>query len=241
MIENYDIQIKNLNYGILKDINLYVPYRSKVGIVGKTGAGKTTLLNLLMKIYLPPRGTIFLGNKDILEIPDPEYKVLVGGVLQENFFFSTTIRENLQIPFFDFLDGLDEQKILKALDFSSFDINEFPRKLEEIVGEKGVKLSGGQKERLALARSILKEPKILVLDDSFANVDINTEREIQKNLIESDMTVILASHRVIFMRDYDMIICIEDGKITEIDTPENLLSKDSVFRRFYEAIADWIG
>lgn len=236
-LKNYDLEIRNLSFGILKNVNLYIPFGKKVGIVGKTGSGKTTLLNLLLKIYLPPPRTIFLSGTDILDLPDDFYKSVVGGVLQENFFFSMTIRENLQIAL---KNGSDEEEILKALRFSSFDINEFPRKLDEVVGEKGVRLSGGQKERLALARAVLKKPKILVLDDPFANVDINTERDIQRSLLSSDMTVILASHRVLFMKDYDIIVCIDDGKIVDVDTPENLLSRDSIFKTFYDLMSDWI-
>lgn len=232
-----DLEIRHLSYGVLKDLSFYIPHGAKVGIVGRTGAGKSTLLNLIMKIYLPPSSTIFLDGVDILEIPDIEYKKLVGGVLQENFFFSASIRENLLVA--DEINN-GESKLLDALICSSFNVDEFPGKLEEIIGERGIRLSGGQKERLALARAILKNPKILVLDDAFANVDVKTEMGIQQGLIKLDATVILASHRVLFMKDYDMIFCLEDGRLVESGTPGELLSKSSLFKRFYDFVSDWI-
>lgn len=231
----YDLEIRGLSYGVLKDISIYIPYGAKVGIVGRTGSGKSTLLNLIMKVYIPPPSKIFLGGVDILDIPNDEYKKLIGGVLQENFFFSATIKENLLIASND-----GESEILKALRSSEFDINEFPNKLDEIIGERGLKLSGGQRERLALARAILKNPKILVLDDAFANVDVKTEKKIQQSLLDFKFTIILASHRVLFMKDYDMIFCLEDGRVVESGSPGDLLSKSSMFKRFYDFVADWI-
>ncbi|GBD03778.1 putative multidrug resistance ABC transporter ATP-binding/permease protein YheI [bacterium HR19] len=227
--ENYDIQIKNLSYGILKDINLYIPFGSKVIIEGKTGSGKTTLLNLILRLYEPPKNTIFLGGKDILSIPILEYKSKISAVLQENFFFSTTIRENIKIGkdillYYDgkYENGLEDNEIKRYLEISNFRIEDFPNGLDEIVGEKGVRLSGGQKERLALARALIKKPKILILDDAFANVDVLTERRIINSLFkyieenDNEMTVLFATHRTANIDKFNISLTMENGRIKEI-------------------------
>jgi|GEM_PF-964810 ATP-binding cassette subfamily B protein len=227
--ENYDIQIKNLSYGILKDVNLYIPFGSKVIIKGKTGSGKTTLLNLILRLYDPPENTIFLGGKDILAIPLFEYKSKISAVLQENFFFSTTIRENIKIGkdilvYYGVEDGnsSEEEEIKKYLEISNFRAEDFPNGLDEIVGEKGTKLSGGQKERLALARALIKKPKILILDDAFANVDVLTERRIISSLFKyiegsgNEMTVLFATHRTANTDKFNISLTMENGKIKEL-------------------------
>lgn len=246
LIERYDITVRELSFGNLKEINLHIPEGKKVGVIGRTGSGKSTLLNLLMKVHVPPPGKIFLGGIDILEIPDPVFKRIVGGVLQENFFFSMSIRDNLRIALNKFgreevASSESDEEILRVLEFSELDVNEFVGKIDEIVGERGTRLSGGQKARLALARAIIKKPKILVLDDPFASLDMRTEKKIQEKILATDSTVILASHRVTFMKSYDIIICIEDGRIVDVDTPQNLLARDSMFRRFHTLMSDWIG
>jgi ATP-binding cassette subfamily B protein len=251
---SYDIQIKNLNYGILKNIQLQIPEGTKIGIVGKTGSGKTTLLQLIMKLYIPPEGTIFIGGEDICKKPTYEIRKIISAVFQENFFFSGTIKENVILGKGDFLlDELSldknengkeyydvnlEREIEKYLKIANFDYSSFPKEIEEIIGEKGIKLSGGQKERLALARALIKNPKILILDDAFANIDTKTEEEILKSLLriveEKNMTLIFATHRVKNLINFDMILELEKGYIINLDSPSNLLKKEgSIFSSFY--------
>ncbi len=259
----YDIEIKRLNYGILKDINLKIPEGQKIGIVGKTGSGKTTLLQLIMKLYIPPKGTIFIGGEDICEKSTYEIRKIVSAVFQENFFFSGTIKENVILGKGDFptleVNGeydekeyqsgtetkIDVDEIKKEVEMylkiANFDFLSFPKGIEEIIGEKGVKLSGGQKERLALARALIKNPKILILDDAFANIDTKTEEEIIKSLLkfveEKNMTLIFATHRVknLLNFNFDTILEIDRGQIINLDTPSNLLKKkNSIFSSFYK-------
>ncbi len=259
----YDIEIKRLNYGILKDINLKIPEGQKIGIVGKTGSGKTTLLQLIMKLYIPPKGTIFIGGEDICEKSTYEIRKIVSAVFQENFFFSGTIKENVILGKGDFptleVNGeydekeyqsgtetkIDVDEIKKEVEMylkiANFDFLSFPKGIEEIIGEKGIKLSGGQKERLALARALIKNPKILILDDAFANIDTKTEEEIIKSLLkfveEKNMTLIFATHRVknLLNFNFDTILEIDRGQIINLDTPSNLLKKkNSIFSSFYK-------
>jgi ATP-binding cassette subfamily B protein len=259
----YDIEIKKLNYGILKDINLKIPEGKKIGIVGKTGSGKTTLLQLIMKLYIPPEDAIFIGGEDICKKSTYEIRKIVSAVFQENFFFSGTIKENVILGKGDFpalemngkwyYDGNgyyngneakeDENEIKKEVEIylkiANFDFLSFPKGIEEIIGEKGIKLSGGQKERLALARALIKNPKILILDDAFANIDTKTEEEIIKSLFkfveEKNMTLIFATHRVKNLVSFDTILELDKGQIINIDTPSNLLkNKNSIFSNFYK-------
>jgi ATP-binding cassette subfamily B multidrug efflux pump len=259
----YDIEIKKLNYGILKDINLKIPEGKKIGIVGKTGSGKTTLLQLIMKLYIPPEEAIFIGGEDICKKSTYEIRKIVSAVFQENFFFSGTIKENVILGKGDFpalemngkwyYDGNgyyngneakeDENEIKKEVEMylkiANFDFLSFPKGIEEIIGEKGIKLSGGQKERLALARALIKNPKILILDDAFANIDTKTEEEIIKSLFkfveEKNMTLIFATHRVKNLVSFDTILELDKGQIINIDTPSNLLkNKNSIFSNFYK-------
>jgi ATP-binding cassette subfamily B protein len=259
----YDIEIKKLNYGILKDINLKIPEGKKIGIVGKTGSGKTTLLQLIMKLYIPPEEAIFIGGEDICKKSTYEIRKIVSAVFQENFFFSGTIKENVILGKGDFpalemngkwyYDGNgyyngneakeNENEIKKEVEMylkiANFDFLSFPKGIEEIIGEKGIKLSGGQKERLALARALIKNPKILILDDAFANIDTKTEEEIIKSLFkfveEKNMTLIFATHRVKNLVSFDTILELDKGQIINIDTPSNLLkNKNSIFSNFYK-------
>jgi ATP-binding cassette subfamily B multidrug efflux pump len=259
----YDIEIKKLNYGILKDINLKIPEGKKIGIVGKTGSGKTTLLQLIMKIYIPPEEAIFIGGEDICKKSTYEIRKILSAVFQENFFFSGTIKENVILGKGDFpalemngkwyYDGNgyyngneakeNENEIKKEVEMylkiANFDFLSFPKGIEEIIGEKGIKLSGGQKERLALARALIKNPKILILDDAFANIDTKTEEEIIKSLFkfveEKNMTLIFATHRVKNLVSFDTILELDKGQIINIDTPSNLLkNKNSIFSNFYK-------
>jgi ATP-binding cassette subfamily B protein len=259
----YDIEIKKLNYGILKDINLKIPEGKKIGIVGKTGSGKTTLLQLIMKLYIPPEEAIFIGGEDICKKSTYEIRKILSAVFQENFFFSGTIKENVILGKGDFpalemngkwyYDGngyyngneakKNENEIKKEVEMylkiANFDFLSFPKGIEEIIGEKGIKLSGGQKERLALARALIKNPKILILDDAFANIDTKTEEEIIKSLFkfveEKNMTLIFATHRVKNLVSFDTILELDKGQIINIDTPSNLLkNKNSIFSNFYK-------
>ena len=258
-LQRYSIEINELSYKYaLKNIKLSIPEGLKAGVIGETGSGKTTLLNLIARLYEPPKGKIFIGGKDITEIPLAELRDIISYVTQDKFFFSTTIKENTLV-------GLGDRKLVRIngaspelipnsssddlvmyfLKIAQFDPSEFPNGVYEVVGEKGVKLSGGQKDRVSLARGLIKIPKILLLDDPFANVDLKTEEKIMQNLMkfveENRITVVLATHRTLFLRDFDLIIALKKGEIVELGEPDELLRrKDSFFRRYYKAMSDWL-
>ncbi len=253
------IEINGLSYkGILKNIKLSISEGWKVGVIGETGSGKTMLLGLIARLYEPPKGKIFIGGKDITEIPLAELRDIISYVMQDKFFFSATIKENTLV-------GLGDRKLMRingaspelisssgsddlVMDFlriAQFDPSEFPNGIYEVVGERGVKLSGGQKDRISLARGLIKIPKILLLDDPFANVDLKTEEKIMRNLIrfveENRITVVLATHRILFLRDFDFIITLKKGEIVELGKPDELLRReDSFFRKYYKAMSDWL-
>ncbi|MGM0446345.1 MAG: ATP-binding cassette domain-containing protein, partial [Bacillota bacterium] len=159
----------------------------------------------------------------------------IGIVPQDNFLFSSTIGEN--IAFFD-PDNISEKEIKNAAKVTEVydNIMEFPNKFDTILGERGVTLSGGQKQRISMARAIIKKPKVLILDDSFSAVDTHTEEKILNNLkpIMEDRTVILVSHRISTIKNADMIYVLDDGKILERGTHEQLVENDKLYNDIYQ-------
>ncbi len=239
----YDIEVSNLNFGILKDINIYIPAGSKVCVIGKIGSGKTTLLHSIGGLYDIPENSVFIGGVDIKKFPKLKLYEIISFVFQENFFWSSTIKDNVLLGKGDSFfiqsgagNGVEDYEIIDALNFAKFDLESFP--LYEVIGEKGVKLSGGQKERLSLARAIIKKPKILILDDPFANIDVQTERKILLDLFdytkENNVTIIFATHRVTYLDSFDLVIFLEDGRVIEVGSPKELLFKDTKTRMVFE-------
>ncbi len=223
------IEIRNLNfrYGsggplVLKDLSLTIEPGSTVAIVGPTGAGKTTLLNLLVHLYPVQRGCIFVGGRDINDIHLDSLRRLFGFVPQEVFLFSDTIGSNIAFSRTDDEtppDGARDASIGRAAAAAAFDgeVDEFPDRYDTMLGERGINLSGGQKQRCGIARALLKNPAVLVIDDSLSAVDTETEEAILENLKEfgRDRTVIIVSHRISAVRHADRIMVLRDGKIEE--------------------------
>lgn len=209
------------------------------GIVGEVGAGKTTLVNLLLRLYEPPPGTIFIDGIDVREIPIEAIRRAFGYVAQDVFLFSDTVRENLRFGAENERHRTPqalEEASGKALLLSS--IEEFTHGFETRLGERGVRLSGGQRQRMALARALIRKPAVLVLDDAFSSVDTETEDGILKNL-RSDhaprRTTILISHRLSTLKGADTILYLERGRIVERGRHEDLLARKgkyaAMFRR----------
>ncbi len=226
---------------ILSDIDFTVKKGSSLGIVGFTGSGKSTLINLIPRIYDPTQGSLFVDGHDIREIDLKSLRSHMGFVTQEPFLFSKTIMENILFGkedlFKEYTDDEVTEKIIHASKLAGLhdEITGFSHGYQTIIGERGVTLSGGQKQRLAIARAVIANPSILIFDDSFSNVDTETEEVIINNIRKEfkKTTRILVSHRISTIKDSDLIIVLDDGKIAQMGTHESLVAKHGIYKRLY--------
>ena len=235
-----EIELRNLSFAypdsppVLKNINLKIPSGATVAIVGPTGCGKTTLVNLLARIYQAERGSLFVDGVDIHDIPLKTLRSNIGFIQQEPFLFSDLLKNNIAYG----IENASEVQIKEAAHAADLltQIEEFPDGLETFLGERGVTISGGQKQRTALARAILISPNILVLDDAFASVDTHTEDTILTHLkdIMADRTTILISHRISTVKSADLIVVLKDGEIVERGTHEELLEHGGIYANIHE-------
>ncbi|MCE2399891.1 ABC transporter ATP-binding protein [Candidatus Poribacteria bacterium] len=235
-----EIEFRNLNFSypdgqsVLKSINLKIKQGTTLAIVGGTGSGKSSLVNLIPRIRQAERGTIFIDGVDIQDIPLNVLRSNIGFVEQEPFLFSDYLRNNIAYG----VDTPNDEEIREAAHSADLlsQIEEFPDGLQTLLGERGITISGGQRQRSALARAIIIKPKILILDDAFANVDTQTEDTILSRLAEimKGRTTILISHRISTVKAADHIIVLNDGSIVESGTHEQLLEKNGIYAGIYE-------
>ncbi|WP_432402044.1 ABC transporter ATP-binding protein [Wukongibacter sp. M2B1] len=207
----------------LKDINILINQGESLGIIGRTGSGKTTMVNLLLRIYNVPNEKILLDGKDIMNIPLKTLRENIGYVPQDNFLFSDTIARN--IAFAD--SDMNMDQIIKYAEAASVhdNIQEFKEGYETVIGERGITLSGGQKQRVSIARALIKEAPILILDDAVSAVDTDTEEKILSSLKleRKNKTTIIIAHRISTIKDCDHIVFLDEGKIVEEGTHEELM------------------
>ena len=234
------IEVRGLSYTypdmdveVLKDISFSIPAASTLGIVGRTGSGKTTLVELLMRLYDPPSGAVFIDGIDVRERELGKVRGLFGYVPQETFLFALSIAEN--ISFGNQSIPIETVKHLAELAEIGSEIEGFKEGYETMVGERGVTLSGGQKQRIAIARALAVSPSILVLDDSLSAIDTETESAILAKLKEeiSGLTNILIAHRISTVQHADLILVLDDGKLVEKGTHQDLLEKNGYYAELY--------
>ena len=210
---------------IIKNISFVVPNGKKVAIVGPTGAGKSTISRLLFKFYEPKEGGIYINNNNINKISQESLREIIGVVPQDTVLFNDTIYYNIAYG----RTGATKEEVVSAA--KNADIHDFisilPDGYETIVGERGLKLSGGEKQRVAIARTILKNPKIFFFDEATSALDTSTEKEIQKNLenVSKNKTTLIIAHRLSTAANADNIIVLDEGVIIEHGTHESLLAQ----------------
>jgi len=220
---------------ILKDINLKIESGQVVGIIGSTGSSKTSLVALLPRLYDVLEGSVKIGGIDVRNYDITTLRDSVAMVLQKNVLFSGTIKDNLR---WGNKEATDEQIVAacKAADADGF-INSFPEGYETMLGQGGVNVSGGQKQRLCIARALLKNPKILILDDSTSAVDTATEGRIRNALKElaPQTTKIIIAQRISSVKDADKIIVLDEGTVSAVGTHDELLETSKIYREVYES------
>jgi len=213
----------------LEEINLKISRGMTLAVVGYTGSGKTTLVNLIPRLYDITGGQLLIDGTEIKRIPVEVLRANIGYVPQETFLFSDTLTENIRYG----TDDGTQEHIQQAAEISQIahDVLEFPNQFETMIGERGITLSGGQKQRTSIARALIRQPKILILDDCLSAVDTYTEEEILRRLREfmKGRTSIIISHRISTVKDADMIIVLDKGRIVERGTHNELVARGGIY------------
>ena len=236
---NSSIEFKEFNFSyednnhVLEDINFTINKGETIGVVGKTGSGKTTFIKQLLRLYPIEKNTLLLDGKGMERYYDYSVREKIGYAPQEYQLFSKSIKENVLFYRYDLEDRLDE--VLEQADIKK-DISRFKDGIDTLVGENGLSLSGGQKQRLGIARALLSNPEILILDDSLSAVDSNTEKTIIENIKKTreGKTNIIVAHRISAVRHADKIVVLDNGKILNFGTHDELLEKCPWYKQLDE-------
>ena len=239
-IKNKDITFKNVSFKydqtgieIFKSFNLKIRSGQTLGVVGKVGSGKTSLVDLISRIYDPKKGDIFIGDKNIKSLEISKLRSLISYVPQNNFLFSESIKKNIEFgnPYSSIDDITNAAKLAEV----DLEIEKFENGYNTILGERGVTLSGGQAQRISIARSFIKDSEIYLFDDCFSSLDSDTEDRILKNLKNNfkNKTLIIISHRISCVKDADNIIVLDNGKIIQSGSHNQLLKNKGYYKDLY--------
>lgn len=238
-LSHYDIEFKNVNFGydsrkVLKDISFKIPEKTSTAIVGPSGSGKTTICSLLARFYDPQSGAITVGGHDLKEFTCDSLLSNISMVFQNVYLFNDTIRANIC---FGKPDATEEEMIEAAQKARCHDfIMALPNGYDTVVGEGGGTLSGGEKQRVSIARAILKNAPIIILDEATASIDPENEHLIQQAISEltRGKTIITIAHRLATIQNADQILVVDDGKIAECGTHNELIQKEGLYKKFTE-------
>ena len=239
-VSNKDITFKNVCFKydqtgieIFKSFNLKINSGKVLGIVGKVGSGKTSLVDLISRIYDPQKGDIFIGDKNLKSIEISELRSLISYVPQNNFLFSESIKKNIE--FGNPNSSMDDITNAAKLAEIDLEIEKFENGYDTILGERGVTLSGGQAQRISIARSFIKDSEIYLFDDCFSSLDSDTEDRILKNLKNNfyNKTLIIISHRVSCVKHADSIIVLDNGKIIQSGSHNELVKDEGYYKDLY--------
>ena len=239
-----DIKFNNLTFHypdsldeVLSNITIDIKKGETLGIIGVIGSGKTTLMNLLLKLYNVPHGKITIDGKDINDIPTEVLRDSICYITQDNFLFSTSLKENINLFKDDYKDEEIAESTKNAMIYD--EIKEMKDGIYTIIGEKGIDLSGGQKQRVVLSRAFLNNSSIVIFDDTFSALDNRTEQHVLENIkkLVKNKTCIIISNRISDIKDCDKIVVMEKGKIVERGNHETLLKEEGCYYEFYESQA----